>query len=65
MNVSKNDFYSKNYKNLNYQMMETIDSEEEIIINSENSFNCENCELMKHEFDSLYGILRKEKIKIF
>ena len=23
--------------------------------------NCENCELMKHEFDSLYGILRKEK----
>jgi len=41
--------------------METIDSEEEIIINSKNSFNCDNCELMKHEFDSLYGILRKEK----
>ena len=26
--------------------------------------NCENCELMKHEFDSLYGILRKEKIAL-
>ena len=23
--------------------------------------SCENCELMKHEFDSLYGILRKER----